>query len=97
MIAVETSDSDVLRFLWHDDIKDKNSHPAVYRFQPIVFGVTSSPFILNATQKHHLENHRRADSEITTKLLNSLYADDIRQGVIVKARLFVCTKFQRLF
>ena len=81
MIAVEKSDTDVLRFLWYDDIDERNSLPAVYRFRRIVFGVTSSPFILNATLNHHLENHEQSDSEITKKLVNSVYADDInREG-----------------
>ena len=80
MIAVEKSDCDVLRFLWYDDINERSSPPAVYRFRRIVFGVTSSPFILNATLKHHLENYEQVDLEIITKLLNSLYADDINTG-----------------
>ena len=80
LLAVENSDSDVLRFLWYCDINERSSAPAVYRFLRIVFGVTKGLFILNATLKHHLNRYEQTDSEITKNLLNSLYVDDITTG-----------------
>ena len=50
-VAISTEHRDYLRFLWYDlDSEDT----IVYKFSRIVFGLTSSPFFLNATIKHHL-------------------------------------------
>ena len=47
-------DCDFLRFLW---VKDPNTEPVELvklRFTRVVFGVTSSPFLLNATIDTHI-------------------------------------------
>ena len=49
-ISFHLSDRNFLRFLWYD--KDKRLR--VYRHVRVVFGVTCSPFLLNAVVKHHL-------------------------------------------
>ena len=52
MISVAEQDRDVMRFLWfYNVLLDK---PTVIQ-QCSAFGVSSSPFLLNATVKHHLE------------------------------------------
>lgn len=50
-------DCDVLRFLWVDDVSKTNPETIVLRFTRVVFGVSSTPFLLNATIRHHLEKH----------------------------------------
>ena len=55
MLPIQESDRDVLRFLWVDDIKNPNPKITALRFTRVVFGVSSSPFLLNATVKHHME------------------------------------------
>ena len=40
---------DALRFLWVRDIKEDNSEVMILQFTRVAFGVTSSPFLLNAT------------------------------------------------
>ena len=47
MIAVEESDRDVLRFLWVNDINEDEVKIHPLRFTRVVFGVCSSPFLLN--------------------------------------------------
>ena len=48
MISVDDLDHDVLRFLWvdHDDITKADPEIRVFRFTRVVFGVSSSPFLL---------------------------------------------------
>ena len=54
-----TSDStqmiDYTRFLWLSNHNDPNSHLLTYRFQAVIFGATSSPFILNAVLHHQYQ------------------------------------------
>ena len=50
--------TDVLHFLWVDDV-DKQIPDVIYKFTHIVFGVSSSPFLLNAMIRHHIRNMLR--------------------------------------
>ena len=65
MVSVAKDDRDSLRFLWIDDILKENPEVVTFRFTRVVFGVSSSPFLLNATIRYHLE----ANLEITHLLL----------------------------
>ena len=53
MVSVQKEDRDFLRFLWVKDLKSDVPEVTVLRFTRVVFGVSSSPFLLNATIKHH--------------------------------------------
>ena len=50
-VAISTEYRDYLRFLWYDLDSEET---IVYKFSRVVFGLTSSPFFLNATIKYHL-------------------------------------------
>ena len=80
MIAVAEHDRDVLRFLWVDDVFNKNPQLQAFRFARVVFGVSSSPFLLNATFKFHLERYLESHKEVVKRLLHSTYVDDIVTG-----------------
>lgn len=45
-----------------------------------MFGVSASPFLLNATLKHHIENFRKEDPSFVDTFIRSLYVDDITYG-----------------
>ena len=45
-----------------------------------MFGVSSSPFLLNATLKHHIEKYKEEDPEFVCKFLNAIYVDDLSSG-----------------
>ena len=80
MVSVEEADRDVLRFLWVKDVKREPSEFEVYRFTRVIFGVTSSPFLLNATIRFHLEKYLKTNEEQVRRLLCSTYVDDIIAG-----------------
>ena len=80
MIAVNEKDRDVLRFLWVDDVTKDEPEVRVYRFARVVFGVSSSPFLLNATVKYHLERFINTNEDVVKRLRQSTYVDDIITG-----------------
>ena len=67
--------------MWYEDsesLTDENI--VVYRFLRVVFGLTSSPFLLNATIRHHVTKSISHDPEFVKKLLEDLYVDDTTSG-----------------
>ena len=80
IVGIAEEDRDVLRFLWVDDIEKKNLEIMVLRFTRAVFGVCSSPFLLNATLKHHIERYKKEDPEFVDQFLRSIYVDDLSSG-----------------
>ena len=77
-IFVDDNDRDLIRFLWFENINDPGSKIVIYRFTRVVFGLTSSPFLLNATLQHHLSKYLPiADISVyIEKLMRDLYVDD---------------------
>ena len=52
-IGIHKEDRDSVCFLWLKDPPDL-SRVVVYRFCRVVFGLNASPFLLNATLRHHI-------------------------------------------
>ena len=73
-IKVKPAERDVHRFLLQDDGLIK-----VMRFAVVPFVNKSSPFLLNATVKHHLSNFD-LDSKTVQELRHNLYVDDFISG-----------------
>ena len=80
MISIDEKERDMLRFLWVDDIYSELPRKQVLRFPRVVFGVSSSPFLLNATIKHHMDKYRFTDEVFVDKFLRSIYVDDVSFG-----------------
>ena len=80
MISVVPHDRDVLRFLWVDDINKKLPKIVTLRFTRVVFGVSSSPFLLNATIIHHVERYRDVYPQFVKILTQSIYVNDVTYG-----------------
>ena len=80
MISVAEPDREFLRFLWVDDPLKENPQLAVYRFARVIFGVTASPFLLNATIRYHLESNADSHGELISKMQRSIYVDDLVTG-----------------
>ena len=72
-------DRDCLRFLWLEDPPDM-SKIVVCRFCRVVFGLNASPFLLNATLRHHISKFSEVDPEFVKKLIDSFYVDDFVGG-----------------
>ncbi|XP_078384164.1 uncharacterized protein LOC144666642 [Oculina patagonica] len=79
-IEVDVKDRDCLRFLWMDDLDKEEPMVVVYRFCRVVFGVSSSPFLLSATLRHHLKSYENEDAEFVRKVLEEFYVDDFNSG-----------------
>ena len=54
MISMSEDDR---RFLWVDDVTKDKPEIVTLRFTHVMFGVLSSPLLLNATIRHHLTEY----------------------------------------
>ena len=79
MVSVAPEDRDFLRFLWVDDIQKEVSQVVTLRFKRVIFGVSCSPFLLNATIYHHLLQYQPEDPPFVHKFLRSIYDHDRRR------------------
>jgi len=80
-IEIAEKDRDFLRFLWKSNPTDADSKTIIYRFLRVVFGLTCSPFLLNATIKHHLETYELVFPEAVNVLKDDFYVDNLATGV----------------
>ena len=96
MISIDKGDRDALRFLWFDDIQRKDPQVVTYRFARVVFGVSSSPFLLNATIRHHLEKFSTYPS-LVSSIIQSLYVDDLVCGASDEESAYKLLRVQRKY
>ena len=80
-VGIDSTDRDVLRFLWYDKIESEKRELRMYRFTRVCFGINSSMFLLGVVIKNHLDIHRDSDEKLVEKIENSLYVDDVNAGV----------------
>ena len=59
-----------------DDASSAEPKIVEYRFPRVVIGVTSSPFLLNATLLKHITSYEREDPEFVNQILQWLYVHD---------------------
>ena len=74
----------MLRFLWVDDVTKEEPKVIALRFTRVVFGVSLSPLLLNATIQHHLRKYTSKLPEIGKKISRSIYVDDVAYGAITE-------------
>ncbi|UYV82894.1 hypothetical protein LAZ67_22001295 [Cordylochernes scorpioides] len=71
-IGIREEDRDYLRLLWYD----KEGNVMVLRHARVVFGITTSPYLLLATLFHHLNKAPEHWQETAELLRESLYIDN---------------------
>ena len=78
-VGLQEPDRDVTRFLWVRDIHQPLSanNFVVYRFRRVPFGVISSPFLLDATVKYHLN---RQGTSVAADISSNVYVDNVITG-----------------
>ena len=74
-IGLQEADRDFTRFLWLEDPYDSQSKLITYRFSSVLFGATSSPFLLQATLDYHLSQSTTPYKELLSK---SFYVDNFQ-------------------
>ena len=79
-IGLQEEDRDFTRFLWKSNPQDPNSPLLTYRFKSVLFGATSSPFLLQMTLNHHLDQRRENKKEAQI-IKDSMYMDNL-QGTV---------------
>ena len=67
-INVSEEQKDFLRFIWLEDIFSDNPKLLILCFNHILFGMNSSPLLLNGTLHHHITEYYKEDVEFATKL-----------------------------
>ena len=77
MVSVASKDRDVLRFLWFSDVFSDQPNLIQLRFARVV---TSSPYLLNATLRHHIEQYRGTHPDLVETFSKAAYVDDIVTG-----------------
>ena len=75
-IEVSPDDRDYLRFLWVNNIHSIDKEIVTYRFKRVVFGVKSSPFLLNAVIHYHVNRYLQEDPEFVDCLEKGFFVDD---------------------
>ena len=85
-IGLHPSHRDFVRFLWFQEPGNidfenfENNELTELRFCRVLFGVTSSSFLLFATIIHHMNKYSTVDKEFVDKFLGSLHVDDLSTG-----------------
>ncbi|GFU53663.1 integrase catalytic domain-containing protein [Trichonephila clavipes] len=81
-ICLADEHKDAVRFLWSDDEPCVHKRPKlhVYRFNRVNFDVSSSPFLLAATIRHHIEKYKHEFPDTVELLDRNFYVDDLISG-----------------
>ena len=75
-VSVGDQNRDYMRFLWFNNPLSSNPKIIVMRFLRVMFGIISSPFLLNGTIRYHLQKYRERWEQFVVKFLRDLYVDD---------------------
>jgi len=79
-INLTEKDQHLQRVLWYDNLVSRNI--LEYKFTRVIFGATSSPYILGATLEKHIQQYNKDGGCVHTinSLLSDTYVDDVQGG-----------------
>ena len=82
-IAIYEDQRDFLRMMWYKNAFAKNPTVKTLRFARVVFGLNSSPFILNGTVRIHLQKYLCEENikDIIQKLIGDLYVHNVTSSL----------------
>ncbi|CAL1273679.1 unnamed protein product, partial [Larinioides sclopetarius] len=96
-IEIHEDDRDYTRFFWSER-PTTEENLQVFRLTRVLFGVTSSPFLLNATIKYHLKRYVETFPHTCQLLQDCLYVDDYIFGEeTVDIALNTCVESRDIF
>lgn len=77
-ISLSEMDQDVMTFMWITGPPDaERTGSRIMRIRHVVFGMSSSPFLLVATMRTHLEKYKETQLHVVNTLKGSLYLDNL--------------------
>ena len=77
-VSLDEGDRDATRFFWLSNPDDPTSAFHVYRFKVVLFGASSSSFILNAAINKQLNQY---NDPVAEDMKKNIYVDDLISGV----------------
>ncbi|XP_065056836.1 uncharacterized protein LOC135685033 [Rhopilema esculentum] len=97
-IIIHPSHGEYLHFLRYDDVFVDNPTLKTFRFTRLVFGLTGSLCVLNATIGHHLNKYRQMYLEFISTVKNPLYIHDFASSQNSEEQCFeLCRKLKTIF
>ena len=87
-ISINPTQRDLLRFLWIKESNAENLDIITMRFTRLVFGLTCSPYILNAAIRHHFESVVDSDRTFADSVVSSIYVDDFASSFQTEKEAF---------
>ena len=88
MVSIAEQDFDVLWFLWVKDIREAKPEILELRFTHVVFGVSSSPFLLNATIYVPSSGELGSELRCDCQAFEGFYDDHLITGAQDEAEAF---------
>ncbi|GBM78178.1 hypothetical protein AVEN_161850-1 [Araneus ventricosus] len=79
-VELDESDKNATKFFWTDNPECFTESIEVLRFNRVLFGINSSPFLLSATIKHLLKKYVSLYPQTHELLNNFVFVDDILGG-----------------
>ena len=79
-ICVQKEHQRFLRFLWNAEPQDKVGRICELQFTRVMFGLTCSPYLLNATMQLHFDKHMHENPLLMKRIKSSFYVDDLICG-----------------
>ena len=78
-IAIAEEHRDLLRSLWYENFDADDPEVFILQFARVIFGLTSSPLLLNGTISSHVSQdivNEILNAEVLKMLLRDFYVDD---------------------